>query len=59
MRQLTLNEVEKVNGGFLVSAAWVAYGAYRAYKTYKYVRYAANLAATYEAGYQYGELRGN
>ena len=31
MRELNVNEIEEVNGGFIASAAWIAYGAYRAY----------------------------
>ncbi len=49
MRELTKMEVQEVNGGFLVSAAWIAYGAYRAcraYKAYKAVRFVSQAMAS-------------
>jgi hypothetical protein len=54
MRELNVNEIQEVNGGFIASAAWVAYGAYRAYKA---VRTIAKFGAGLEAGYQYGAYR--
>jgi len=57
MRELNVNEIQEVNGGFIASAAWVAYGAYRAYRAYKAVRTIAKFGAGLEAGYQYGAYR--
>ncbi|MAG76311.1 MAG: hypothetical protein CL811_06070 [Colwelliaceae bacterium] len=45
MRELNVNEIEVVKGGFLASAAWIAYGAYRAYKAYKLVRTISHAGA--------------
>jgi uncharacterized membrane protein (UPF0136 family) len=57
MRELKENEIQEVNGGFFVSAAWIAIGAYRAYRTYKAVRTAVKVGAGMEAGYQYSKYR--
>ena len=53
MRELNVKEREEVNGGFIVSAAWIAFGAYRAYRAYRSVRTIAKFGAGLEAGYQY------
>lgn len=45
MRELNVNEIKEVNGGFIASAAWIAYGAYRAYKAYRVVRFVAQASA--------------
>ena len=57
MRELNVNEIQEVNGGFFVSAAWIAFGAYRAYRTYRAVRTAVKFGAGMEAGYQYSKYR--
>lgn len=45
MRELNVNEIEQVNGGFFVSGAWIVYGAYRAYKAYRIVRTISQMGA--------------
>jgi len=57
MRELSVNEVQEVNGGLFVSGAWVIYGAYRAYKAYRAVRRVTQFVASAEAGYHYGKQR--
>jgi hypothetical protein len=45
MRELNVNEIEEVNGGF-VALYWIGVGAVQAYRTYKLVRtFSAGVAA--------------